>query len=52
VIKKMILKLGKSGKRIRTDPIIRLVDKGILKTHKRGEYIIPDKMLGEYLQWK
>jgi len=27
----------------------RLVDKGILKTFKRGEYIIYDKMLGEYL---
>ena len=30
----------------------RLVDKGILKTIKRGEYIISDKMLGEYLQRK
>jgi len=28
----------------------RLVDKGILKAVGRGEYIIPDKMLWEYLQ--
>lgn len=28
----------------------RLVDKGILKTVRRGEYVIPDKMLWEYLR--
>ncbi|PIP54074.1 MAG: hypothetical protein COX07_07315 [Bacteroidetes bacterium CG23_combo_of_CG06-09_8_20_14_all_32_9] len=30
----------------------RLVDKGILKAISRGEYIIPDKLLGEYLHRK
>lgn len=30
----------------------RLVDKGVLKAFRRGEYIIHDKMLGEYLQRK
>ncbi len=30
----------------------RLVDKGILKVFRRGEYIVCDKMLGEYLQRK
>ena len=30
----------------------RLVDKGILKVPRRGEYIIHDKMLWEYLQRK
>ena len=30
----------------------RLVDKGILKAFNRGEYIIHDKLLGEYLQRK
>lgn len=30
----------------------RLTDKGILKAFNRGEYVIHDKMLGEYLQRK
>lgn len=30
----------------------RLVDKGVLKAFRRGEYVIHDKMLGEYLQRK
>lgn len=30
----------------------RLVDKGILKAFSRGEYVIHDKLLGEYLQRK
>jgi len=30
----------------------RLVDKGILKAEKRGEYIVSDKMLWEYLRRK
>ncbi len=30
----------------------RLIDKGILKTQGRGEYVICDKMFGEYLQRK
>ena len=28
------------------------MDKGILKVFRRGEYIVYDKMLGEYLQRK
>ncbi len=30
----------------------RLVDKGILKVQKRGEYFIPDRILWEYIQRK
>jgi len=30
----------------------RLVDKGILEVQRRGEYIIPDRLLWEYLQRK
>ena len=30
----------------------RLVNKGILKVQKRGEYFIPDRILWEYIQRK
>ena len=49
-------KIGDINRRVRIKGINvylrRLTDKGILKTFSRGEYVIHDKMLGEYLQRK